>query len=69
MSFNLRNHVANKPIMDEPYLRHLRTADVFNELRDAADEHKTAAWAEHRAWKRLEAAKAKAALMAAMEDL
>ena len=67
--FSLTAHIAQHPIADDAYLRHLRTADVFNELREAASAHKDAAWAEHEAWKRLEAAKAKAALMQAMEDL
>lgn len=74
--FNLRGHIASKPIADAPFIRHLRTADVFNELDEArAEEAKlyaavTAAIIAHSdAVKRKEAAKAKAELMAAMEDL
>ena len=74
--FNLTNHVANKPIMDGPYLRHLQTADVFNELHEATQEELelraavTAAIIAHSdAVKRKDAAKAKAELMAHLEDL
>lgn len=74
--FNLRSHIASKPIADAPFIRHLRTADVFNELDEArAEEAKlyaavTAAIIAHsEAVKRKEAAKAKAELMASMEDL
>jgi hypothetical protein len=74
--FNLRGHIASKPIADAPFIRHLRTADVFNELDQArAEEAKlyaavTAAIIAHsEAVKRKEAAKAKAEIMASMEDL
>jgi hypothetical protein len=74
--FNLTAKIANQPIMDAPYLRHLRTADVFNEFHEArAEEAKlyaavTAAIIAHsEAVKRKEAAKAKAEIMAHLEDL
>jgi hypothetical protein len=76
MSFNLRNHVANKPIMDEPYLRHLRTSEVFDELREAREAYREAVdrkliadgtW--YHAGRRLEAAEAKAEIMAHLEAL
>ena len=74
--FNLRGHIASKPIADVPFIRHLRTADVFNELDEArAEEAKlyaavTAAIIAHsEAVKRKEAAQAKAEIMAHLEDL
>ena len=74
--FNLTNHVAQHPIADKAYLRHLRTADVFNEVQEArhelweADcELQHASRRRDEAWKRNEAAKAKAAIMQALEDL
>lgn len=76
MNFDLRAHVAAKPIMDGPYLRHLRTADVFNEVHEATREEAelhaavTAAIIAHtEAVKRKEAAKAKAALVEHLEGL
>lgn len=74
--FNLSAQIASKPIMDEPYKRHLRTADVFNEVQDAREaafdaliEADKAMGRHDAAVKRYEAAKAKAALMESMEDL
>jgi hypothetical protein len=74
--FNLRGHIASKPIADAPFIRHLRTADVFNELSEArAEEAKlyaavTAAIIAHsEAVKRKEAAQAKAEIMAHLESL
>ena len=74
--FQLAKHIERHPIADDAYLRHLRTSDVFNELtaarkhydicheaRDAADED------VRQAWKRLEAATAKAKLMEGLESL
>lgn len=76
MTFNLTSHVAQHPIADEAYMRHLRSSDVFNELQSARDhydichEARDAADEDVRqAWDRLEAARAKAALMASMELL
>lgn len=73
--FNLSTHVANKPIMDDAYLRHLRTADVFNALTEARlKEAETLAAvnaaiiAHDEALKRREAEEAKAKLIASMED-
>ena len=73
---NLTAHIARHPIADEPYMRHLRTSDAFNELqaarkhydvcheaRDAADED------VRQAWDRLQAAKAKAAIIEHLEGL
>ena len=34
---NLTAHIARHPIADEAYLRHLRTADVFNEVWETRD--------------------------------
>jgi hypothetical protein len=74
--FNLRSHIASKPIADAPFIRHLRTADVFNEFHEATQAEKelrvaveAAIIAHSEAVKRKEAAKAKAELMTAMEDL
>ena len=74
--FNLTAKIANQPIMDGPYLRHLRTADVFNEFHEATQEELelraavTAAIIAHSdAVKRKDAAKAKAELMAHLEGL
>jgi hypothetical protein len=60
--FQLREHIARQPIMDGPYERHLRTADIFNEVSDARRDLEQAR-------KRYEAARAKAALIASMEIL
>lgn len=74
--FDLTSHIARHPIADEAYLRHLRTADVFNEVQVANIEAVTAFGAlmasEARyeaACKRQQAAKAKAKLIQSMEDL
>ena len=73
--FQLTNHIANQPIADKPYIRHLRTADVFNECEDARQAEAiafaavTAAMIEHaEAVKRRDAAIAKAKLMESMEE-
>lgn len=60
--FDLSAQIASKPIMDEPYRRHLRTADVFNEVQEARENARKAEAA-------LEAAIAKAAIMQSLEDL
>ena len=72
--FQLSDHVAAQPIADKPYLRHLRTADIFNECEDARRAEAAAlaavnaAMIEHdKAVKRKEAAIAKAKLMESME--
>ena len=76
MSFDLTAHTMRQPMMDEPYKRHLRTADIFNEVHTArklffrAQERACRARVEERcARDRYEAAIAKAKLMQAMEDL
>lgn len=73
--FSLTSHVANKPIMDDAYLRHLRTADVFNALTEARQKEaetlaavSAAMIAHDAALKHREAEEAKAKLMASMED-
>ena len=33
--FDLRSHIASKPIMDAPFLRQLETADAFNAVHEA----------------------------------
>lgn len=40
--FNLSARIAGHPINDGPYLRHLRSADVFNALADARETAKKA---------------------------
>ena len=74
--FNLTSHVANKPIMDGPFIRHLRTDPIFQELNEKrqaeADTFAAvqAAIIKHsEAVKERKAAEAKAELMASMEDL
>ena len=74
--FQLSNHIAHQPIMDEPYKRHLRTDPIFQRVTEArrVEAEKlaavTAAIIEHtEARKELEAAEAEAALMAHLEDL
>ena len=74
--FQLTNHVANQPIADKPFIRHLQTADVFNECQDARRAEAAAlaavnaAMIEHaEAVKRKEAAIAKAKLMESMESM
>ena len=68
--FDLARRVSQHPINDPAYLRHLRSADVFNELTEARDAEAatmaavTAAMIEH-----AEAAIAKAKLFESMEDL
>ena len=74
--FNLTAHTMRQPMMDEPYKRHLRTADVFDEVHTARklffkeqERACRARLAERSARDRYEAAIAKARLMQAMEDL
>jgi hypothetical protein len=74
--FNLRGHIASKPIADAPFIRHLRTADVFNEITETRKAERAAmaeleiAMAKHvEAATAYEAARAKAELMQSMEDL
>lgn len=71
---NLSAHVANQPIADKPFIRHLQTADIFNECQDARRAEAaalaavTAAMIEHdKAVKRKEAAIAKAKIFESME--
>lgn len=67
--FSLTTHIAQHPICDGPYERHLQAADIFNEVQDARAEYEQA-WldtfasmkAETAAKKRLQAAIAKAKL-------
>jgi putative N-acetylmannosamine-6-phosphate epimerase len=73
--FSLTSHVANKPIMDDAYLRHLRTADVFNALTEARQKEaetlaavNAAIIAHDAALERRKTEEAKAKLMASMED-
>lgn len=72
----LTERIMRHPINDDAYLRHLRTADVFNELQEARKILRAReAWRDHyeekvsEAKKAVEALKAKAALMQSMEDL
>lgn len=74
--FNLSARVAQHPINDEPYMRHLRTADVFNEVQaarlaafEALAEVETAMKAHEAAMTRYEAAQAKAEIFESMENL
>lgn len=74
--FNLTQHVSQHPIADDAYMRHLRTADVFDEVHTARklffkeqERACRARLAEQSARDRYEAAIAKAKLMQAMEDL
>ncbi len=60
MGFTLEKHIARQPIMDEPYKRHLKTEPLFWEAQRCrlnGDQNG------------LEAVKAKAELMAAMDKL
>ncbi len=70
---NLSAHIASQPIADKPFIRHLQTADIFNECEDARRAEAAALAAvnaaiiEHdKAVKRKEAAIAKAKLMESM---
>lgn len=36
--FDLTTHIANHPINDGPYLRHLQTADSFNAVQEAREK-------------------------------
>lgn len=72
----LEDRIKQHPIADKAYVRHLRTADVFNEVTEARKVLAARrAWLEHYESKvadaedLLEAALAKAKLMEAMEDL
>ena len=74
--FNLSARVAQHPINDGPYLRHLRTADVFNEVQEARLDAFKALAAVNAAMKahedamtRYEAAQAKAEIFESMEGL
>jgi len=74
--FNLSARVAQHPINDGPYLRHLRTADVFNEVQEARldafkalAEVDAAMRAHEDAMTRYEAAQAKAEIFESMEGL
>ncbi len=74
--FNLSARIEQHPIADEPYLRHLRTADVFNEVQatrlaafEALVEVETAMAKHEAAVTAYEAAQAKADLMQSMEGL
>ena len=73
--FNLSASIAQKPIADAPYLRHLRTADVFNEVTETRQKEaetfaavQAAIIAHAEAVKLRDAAIAKAELMASLED-
>ena len=73
--FDLSARVAEHPIGDKPYIRHLQTAEIFNECEDARRAEAAtlaavnAAIIEHdKAVKRKEAAIAKAKLMESMES-
>ena len=73
--FQLDSHIANQPIADKPFIRHLQTADIFNECQEAriaeaaALAAVNAAIIEHdKAVKRKEAAIAKAKLMEGLES-
>ncbi len=74
--FNLSAQIEKHPINDKPYIRHLQTADVFNEVTEtrmkeaAAFAAVQAAIIQHaEALKLKEAALAKAELFESMEDL
>jgi len=74
--FNLSARVAQHPINDGPYLRHLRTADVFNEVQEARldafkalAEVNAAMKAHEDAMTRYEAAQAKAESVAGVEAM
>ena len=74
--FQLSNHIARQPIMDEPFKRHLRTDPIFQRVTEARRvEAETlaavnAAIIKHtEARKELEAAEAEAELMAHLEGL
>ena len=74
--FNLSARIEQHPIADEPYLRHLRTADVFNEVQstrlaafEALVEVETAMAKHEAAVTAYEAAQAKAKIFESMEDL
>ena len=76
MPFDLRAHVAAKPIMDAAFERHLRTDPIFQRVTEArrceaeALAAVNAAIIKHiEARKELEAAEAEAALMAHLEGL
>ena len=60
MGFILKKHIARQPIMDEPYKRHLKTGHLFWEAKQCRLNGD---------WVGLEAVKAKAELMAAMDKL
>lgn len=60
MGFTLEKHIARQPIMDEPYKRHLKTAPLFWEAKRCRLNGDL---------KGLEAVKAKAELMAALDEL
>lgn len=73
--FSLTSHVANKPIMDAPFERHLRTDPVFQAVNKARQKEaetlaavSAAMIAHNEAVKGREAEEAKAKLMASMED-
>lgn len=73
---NLVQHIMRHPVNDPAYLRHLRTADVFNEITETREAERAAmaeleiAMAKHvEAATAYEAARAKAELMQSMEDL
>lgn len=74
--FNLSARVAQHPINDEPYMRHLRTADVFNEVQaarlaafEALAEVETAMAKHEAAVTAYEAAQAKAESIAGVEAM
>ena len=74
--FNLSARIAEHPINDGPYLRHLRSADIFNEVQDARfaafkalAEVNAAMLAHEEALTRYEAAQAKAEIFESMEGL
>ena len=74
--FNLTAKIANQPIMDGPFERHLRTDAAFQRVSEARQVEAeklaavNAAIIEHaEARKERETADAEAKLMGAMEDL
>jgi hypothetical protein len=74
--FNLSAKIETHPMNDKPYIRHLQTADLFNECEETRRKEaeafaavQAAIIAHADAVKRKEAAIAKAKLLESMEGL